>query len=64
MVEQTDWAYLLPGIGCVIYHLLFQADWSTLKAFGQDPRHQEAGAAVLHTRRQNLGQHVHLHCLV
>lgn len=60
----NGWVQLHPE---VIYHLLFQAAWSTLKAFGQDPRRLggELGmSAVLHTWGQNLSQHVHLHCLV
>jgi len=50
-----------------IYRLLFQAVWSTLKRFGQDPSRLggEMGmTAILHTWGQNLSQHVHLHCLV
>ncbi len=60
----NGWVQLHPE---VIYRLLFQAAWSTLKAFGQDPRRLggELGmSAVLHTWGQNLSQHVHLHCLV
>ena len=51
----------------VIYHQLFQAVWSTLEAFGQKPKRlggQMGMSAVLHTWRQNLSRHVHLHCLV
>jgi len=58
------WVQLHPQ---VIYRALFQGAWSTLKAFGQDPRRLggEMGmSAVLHTWGQNLTRHVHLHCLV
>ena len=51
----------------VIYALLFQAVWKTLKAFGSDPKRLDGKlgmTAVLHTWGQNLSQHVHLHCLV
>lgn len=60
----NGWVQLHPEI---IYRLFFAAAWSTLKAFGQDPRRLggEMGmTAVLHTWGQNLSQHVHLHCLV
>jgi hypothetical protein len=60
----NGWVALHPE---VIYRLLFQATWATLKAFGQDPRRLggELGmSAVLHTWGQNLSRHVHLHCLV
>jgi hypothetical protein len=51
----------------LIYRLLFQAASSTLLRFGHDPRHLGGTLgviAVLHTWGQNLGQHVHVHCLV
>ena len=51
----------------VIYNLLFDAAASTLATFGRDPKHLggEIGiTAILHTWGQNLGQHIHLHCLV
>jgi hypothetical protein len=60
----NGWVELHPE---VIYRLLFQSAWSTLKAFGQDPKRLggELGmSAVLHTWGQNLSRHVHLHCLV
>jgi hypothetical protein len=60
----NGWVQLHPE---VIYRLLFQAVWGTLKAFGQDPKRLggELGmTAVLHTWGQNLSRHVHLHCLV
>ncbi len=51
----------------VIYNLLFEAAATTLQTFGRDPKHLggEIGiTAILHTWGQNLGQHIHLHCLV
>ena len=51
----------------LVYSLLFQCAVDTLQAFARDPRHLggELGiTAVLHTWGQNLGQHVHLHCVV
>lgn len=51
----------------IVYNLLFKAASSTLQSFGQDPKHLggEIGiTAILHTWGQNLGQHIHLHCLV
>ncbi len=51
----------------VIYNLLFAAAAQTLQTFGRDPKHLggEIGiTAILHTWGQNLGQHIHLHCLV
>ncbi len=60
----NGWMRLHPK---VIYRLLFQSAWETLKQFGQDPRWLggELGmTAALHTWGQTLDQHVHLHCLV
>jgi len=60
----NPWAELHPE---VIYRLLFQSTWSTLKAFAQDPKrlNGELGmVSILHTWGQNLSRHVHLHCLV
>lgn len=60
----NGWVSLHPQ---VIYRVLFQGAWATLKAFGQDPKRLggELGVtAVLHTWGQNLTRHVHLHCLV
>lgn len=51
----------------VVYGLLFQAVWSTLRTVASDPRHlgAEIGAlAVLHTWTQTLGHHPHVHCVV
>jgi hypothetical protein len=60
----NPWVQLHPQ---VIYGRLFQSVWATLKAFAADPKRLggELGmTAVLHTWGQNLGQHVHLHCLI
>jgi hypothetical protein len=62
--ELNGWVQLHPE---VIYALLFQVVWKTLKAFGADPKRLNGKlgmTAVLHTWGQNLGQHVHLHCLI
>lgn len=62
--ELNGWAQCHPE---VIYGLLFEAVWSTLKRFGKDPKRlngQIGMTAVLHTWSQHLGQHIHLHCLV
>ena len=49
----------------VIYRLLFQAVWATLKTFGQNHLQGQLGATmVLHTWGQQLTRHVHLHCLI
>jgi hypothetical protein len=50
-----------------LYPMLFQAAWSTLSSFGQDPKHLGAKIgmiAILHTWGQNLSLHPHLHCIV
>jgi hypothetical protein len=60
----NGWLQLHPQ---VLYRRLFECAWSTLKAFGQDPKRlggQLGMSAVLHTWGQTLDQHVHLHCLV
>jgi len=60
----NPWVQLHPE---VLYALLFQVVWATLKAFGADPKRLggELGmTAVLHTWGQTLTQHVHLHCLI
>ena len=60
----NPWVQLHPQ---VIYSLLFQSAWATLKAFAADPKRlggEPGMTAVLHTWGQNLSQHVHLHCLV
>src|SRR5438445_2116433 len=58
---------LAQGNPRVIYTLLFRAVAATLTTFGRDPRHLDGdvgGTAILHTWRQNLSQHLHLHCVV
>ncbi|MEN8180842.1 MAG: IS91 family transposase [Pseudomonadota bacterium] len=60
----NGWVQLHPE---VIYQLLFQAAWQTLKAFAADPKRlggKLGMTAVMHTWGQDLGQHVHLHCLI
>ena len=48
-----------------IYDLLFAAAAQTLKAFGTRYLKGDIGVvAVLHTWGQDLGQHIHLHCIV
>ncbi len=51
----------------LIYKLLFKAASQTLLEFGRNPRWLggELGITmVLHTWGQNLGQHIHVHCIV
>ena len=58
---------LTPDTTEVLYGLLYQAVWDTLRAFGEDPRRlggQLGMTAVLHTWGSTLVRHVHLHCLV
>lgn len=60
----NGWVQLHPE---VLYGLLFQAAWGTLRNFGRDPKRLggEMGmTGVLHTWGQTLTQHVHLHCLI
>ncbi|AGA33356.1 transposase, IS91 family, putative [Thioalkalivibrio nitratireducens DSM 14787] len=60
----NGWVQLHPE---VLYRLLFQVTWDTLRRFGQDRRRlgSELGmTVVLHTWGQNLSQHAHLHCLI
>ncbi|MEL0584374.1 MAG: IS91 family transposase [Candidatus Thiodiazotropha sp. (ex. Lucinoma kazani)] len=62
--ELNGWIRLHPA---VIYSLLFQVVWATLKMFAADPKRlggKLGMTAVLHTWGQTLSQHVHLHCLV
>lgn len=62
--EFNAWVRLHPD---VIYKLIFQAVWQTLKAFSEHHRRfkgQLGITCVLHTWGQNLSQHVHLHCLI
>ena len=58
------WVSLYPDL---IYHLLFQCAWNTLKTLGADPKRlngQMGLTAVLHTWGEDLSRHVHLHCIV
>jgi hypothetical protein len=58
---------LAQGNPRVIYTLLFKAAAETLQTFGRDPKWLggELGITmVLHTWGQNLGQHLHVHCVV
>lgn len=49
----------------VIYNLLFHTATDILKAFGEQELGGQIGiVASLHTWGQDLGQHVHLHCIV
>jgi len=62
--ELNGWAQLHPD---VIYRLLFKAVWATLKTFGEDSKRLNGKlgmTAVLHTWSQNMGRHIHLHCLI
>ncbi len=55
------------GNPALIYRLLFRAASQTLLEFGRNPRWLggELGITmVLHTWGQNLGQHIHVHCIV
>ena len=58
---------LAQGNPALIYRLLFNAASKTLLEFGRNPRWLggELGITmVLHTWGQNLGQHIHVHCIV
>jgi hypothetical protein len=60
----NGWVQLHPE---VLYRLVFQCAWHTLKRFGRKQKRlggQLGMSAVLHTWGQTLIQHVHLHCLV
>ncbi len=62
--ELNGW---VSGYPEVIYRLLFESVWHTLKQFGQDKKRlngQLGMLSVLHTWGQTLTRHVHLHCLV
>ncbi|WP_419913298.1 IS91 family transposase [Hoeflea sp.] len=55
------------GNPALVYKLLFKAASRTLLEFGRNPRWlgAELGITmVLHTWGQNLGQHIHVHCIV
>lgn len=51
----------------IIYNLLFKAAWATIHTLGKD-QNRLGGLmgmlAFLHTWSQNLGQHIHLHCMI
>ena len=58
---------IAQGNPALIYRLLFHAASKTLLEFGRNPRWLggELGITmVLHTWGQNLGQHIHVHCVV
>ncbi len=48
----------------LVYDLLFETAWATLKTFGKNKGLQSGMIAVLHTWGQNLSLHPHLHCIV
>ncbi len=51
----------------IVYTALFKSVWQTLQKFtaNRHGRDSQLGIlSVLHTWGQNLGQHIHLHCLV
>lgn len=51
----------------ILYNVLFESAWKTLKKLGKDPKrlNGEMGMlAILHTWGQNLSQHNHAHCIV
>lgn len=50
-----------------LYELLFEASAATLSGFAADRRHLGGAAAftlVLHTWKQDMGRHIHVHALV
>ena len=58
---------LIAAVPRRIYELLFATVSATLNEFAQSPRHlggQPAFTLVLHTWKQDLGRHVHVHALV
>lgn len=51
----------------LLYQILFQAVWETIKTLGLDPKRLGGLMgiiAILHTWGQNLFRHNHLHCIV
>jgi hypothetical protein len=48
----------------LVYDVLFESAWATLKTFGKNKGFQSGMIAVLHTWGQNLSLHPHLHCIV
>ena len=58
---------IAQGNPALIYALLFKAASQTLLEFGRNPRWLGGKLGitmVLHTWGQNLGQHIHVHCIV
>ncbi|MBT3207370.1 MAG: IS91 family transposase [Bacteroidetes bacterium] len=52
----------------MLYNLLFKTAWETIDSFSKDKRNRleaEMGMiAILHTWKQNLEYHPHLHCII
>jgi hypothetical protein len=48
----------------LVYDLLFESAWETLKKFGRKKGVQMGMIGVLHTWGQNLSLHPHVHCIV
>jgi hypothetical protein len=48
----------------LVYDVLFETAWATLKTFGKNKEIQTGMITVLHTWGQNLSLHPHLHCIV
>lgn len=51
----------------ILYKILFETAWQTLRTIAADPKHlgAEIGVlAILHTWGQTLGHHPHVHCVV
>lgn len=52
----------------LLYNLLFKCAWETIESFSKDPRNRiEAKMgmiAIMHTWKQNLDYHPHLHCII
>lgn len=48
----------------LVYDLLFESAWETLRTFGKNKRVLMGTIGVLHSWGQNLSLHPHLHCIV
>jgi hypothetical protein len=51
----------------LLYNVLFESAWETLKTLGKDPKRLQGEMgmlSILHTWGQNLSQHNHVHCIV
>ena len=48
----------------MVYGILFETAWATLKSFGKNKEMQMGMIALLHTWGQQLSLHPHLHCIV